>query len=542
MADRPPISLLEACADRKLLAVDLWPAQAAVLRQLESGRYREAVIAWGRRSGKSLIAAAIAVHDAAFRDLRSYLRQGEQRFVVIVAASQPQAGVVLDMVRELLTASPLLASTIVAQTENDIAIRQPHTGARVVIRALPCSARTVRGLAASTVILDELAHWISDTEGPAVADRVYRAISPSVAQFAEHGRLLSISTPWGDANSGNLFARLYQRAASGDHVDMLAANAPTWLVNPTLPQSFFDTERAKDPDAFAGEYAAEFSASGGAYLSRQLVERAVDGDHELPPGAVIAPVAGLDLAFSRDASALVIIGRDRMPSIRETPTANSLSLSDLQGNTSPLPEPSEGLRTAPRASATFRVAACRRWQPSRDNPLRFSAVIAEAAAVCHAYRVRRVVIDQFSSAAALQELRRHGLQPVLFNMSAGSKAQAYLQLKQRLSDGTLVLYRDDQLLRELSRLTVHYTSGGTVSIRSPRTSAGHGDLASALALAVTGLRQPGKARTSSPVGRRVNTDKDLEKLALDIGIPHTDQRRPRRQLGRVYKPRTDRDR
>jgi hypothetical protein len=301
----PRVGLLEACDDSDLLAVTLWPKQREIIALIDSGRYREVVLALGRRSGKNFIGALVAVHDAAFRDLSGYLRAGETRYVLAVAANREQAGITLQFVRELINASPLLRGTVRADTEDAIEIRQPHTGATVVIKTMPCSARTGRGLAVSTLVLDELAHFQTDSEGPAAAKRVYQAVAPSVAQFQGEGRILALSTPWGRSDT-NLFWRLFERASTGAHPDMLAVQAPTWEMNPTLPEAFFDAERAKDPEMFRGEFGAEFLASGGAFLDFARIEAAVDEDRfELPPGAVAEPVAALDVAFVRDQ------GRDR---------------------------------------------------------------------------------------------------------------------------------------------------------------------------------------------------------------------------------------
>src|SRR5213592_3466448 len=98
--------LLEAADDRRLLGLSLWPAQRRILGEIDSGGYREIVLALGRRSGKSLMAAVVAVHDAAFRDLGRYLRRRERRYVVVVGASREQAGGTLRFCRELLDGSP----------------------------------------------------------------------------------------------------------------------------------------------------------------------------------------------------------------------------------------------------------------------------------------------------------------------------------------------------------------------------------------------------------------------------------------------------
>ena len=51
------VSLLEAVTDPRLLgATPPWPRQLSILEMIDSGRYREIVLALGRRSGKNFIA------------------------------------------------------------------------------------------------------------------------------------------------------------------------------------------------------------------------------------------------------------------------------------------------------------------------------------------------------------------------------------------------------------------------------------------------------------------------------------------------------
>jgi intein/homing endonuclease len=103
------------------------------------------------------------------------------------------------------------------------------------------------------------------------AERVYKAIVPSIAQFSpkdptnrhkslgpSEGRVISISSP--DAREG-FFYRLYELSMSKgpQSSNMLMIQAPTWEVNPTLDSSYYEVEYHKDPKSFATEHGAEFS-------------------------------------------------------------------------------------------------------------------------------------------------------------------------------------------------------------------------------------------------------------------------------------------
>lgn len=64
--------------------------------------------------------------------------------------------------------SPLLASMVEAVTEDEILFKNG-----TAFSAFPCTSRGGRGWAISTLIFDEAAHFVSETEGPQVADRVF---------------------------------------------------------------------------------------------------------------------------------------------------------------------------------------------------------------------------------------------------------------------------------------------------------------------------------------------------------------------------------
>ena len=70
--------------------------------------YQLVALACGRRSGKSLLAAIWAAYDATMRDLRKYQRKGETRYVLLVAASLPQARALFRNVADICKA-PMIA-------------------------------------------------------------------------------------------------------------------------------------------------------------------------------------------------------------------------------------------------------------------------------------------------------------------------------------------------------------------------------------------------------------------------------------------------
>ena len=163
---------------REVLGIQLHPLQAEVLAGIAD--HPLVVLACGRRSGKSMMAAIWATCDATMRDLRKYQRKGEPRYILLVAGSLPQARALFRTISDMFKA-PMLAPMVVGEPTLD-EIRLVNG---VVLRVVPCSDRTTRGLAASTVIFEELASY-TDTNGYQSGEAIYRTLVPTVAQSKEN--------------------------------------------------------------------------------------------------------------------------------------------------------------------------------------------------------------------------------------------------------------------------------------------------------------------------------------------------------------------
>ncbi len=439
------VGLLEACDDRALFGLELWPRQRDLLAAVEAGP-RLHVWALGRRSGKTTMAAVVALWDALLRpDLQVRVRPGETRHAVAVATSLRQARLFVRAALSIVERSPLLAELVESATEDEITF---VNGAAV--SAFPCSSRGARGWPISTLLMDEAAHFLSETEGPQVAERVFEALVPSTAQFGADARIIVSSTPFGAAG---LFAELHQRASSGELADAVAQHATTGEMNPTIDAGFLEQERVRDPEGFRSEYEAEFLAGGAAFLDPGRVADAMADRQELAPGEVVDCVAGLDPAFSSDPFGLAIVGRD----------------------------PSDRRRLV--------LALACRWKPPRGRAGSFEerreiedAVLDQVAELCMRYGARAVT-DQFAAPAVVSYLRQRGVGVRVQPMTAQAKTQAYVELRARLNTSSLELYGEPVLLGELRRLRSRYAAG-RASVVSPRAGDSHGDIAQALALAV----------------------------------------------------------
>ncbi len=101
-----------------LLALPLSPDELAIF-QKHTGRLTplgvaalECWVAAGRRAGKSIIAAFLAVYHACFKDYSSVLSRGERGVVMILASDRQQARVVFGYVKAFMHRIPTLAMLI----------------------------------------------------------------------------------------------------------------------------------------------------------------------------------------------------------------------------------------------------------------------------------------------------------------------------------------------------------------------------------------------------------------------------------------------
>jgi len=464
----PAAGLLEACDDPNLLGVPLWPKQRELLAEVEAGP-RMHVWAMGRRSGKTTSAALVGLWSCLLRpELIARLGIGQRGYAVAVATNLAQARRLLADARSIVERSPLLHDLVEAATEDEIRFA---TG--TAFAAFPCTARGVRGWPIFTVILDEAAHFQSETEGPAVADRVFEALVPSTAQFGDLARVVVASTPYG---VGNLFADLFQRATSGELADALAQHATTAEANPTVEAEFLDRERARDPEGFEQEYAASFLAGGSSFLEPERIAAVVAERDELPPSHGRRWIAGLDPAFSSDPFGLAIVGTDAQVS-----------------------------------DGRLVLGLARRWTPPKRKARSLEeeraiedAVLDEVAAECLRYGAR-VVTDQFKAAGVADYLRRKGVSVRTEAMTAPTKTAVFKALRARIYLEALELYDVPALVAELRRLRTRYTAG-QAAVVNPRVGGSHGDIAQALALAVWehdrhGM-SVGRSGGPTPQGRR----------------------------------------
>jgi hypothetical protein len=257
------ISILDACRDPELFAPwfkrpATWRGWFCFLRALfglpldlqdlvlfnqytgrgdvPAGGFREAWLVVGRRGGKSMILAVIAVYLAVFVSWRPFLSPGERGTIMVVAADRRQARTIFRYVTALLKV-PMLASLIERETADSIDLNNS-----VTIEILTANFRTVRGYTLCAALVDEVAFWHSeDSANP--DHEILAAIRPAQATVPG-AMLLCASSPY--ARRGALWDAYRKHYGNADS-PVLVWKAPTLIMNPTVPRAVINAALEADP-------------------------------------------------------------------------------------------------------------------------------------------------------------------------------------------------------------------------------------------------------------------------------------------------------
>jgi phage terminase large subunit-like protein len=203
-----------------LFALELTDHQRATFRK-HTGRgdnpseqFREAFLVCGRRSGKSIIAALIAVYLSCFRDYSGILGPGEVGVFMIMAADRRQARTIYNYISAMLDV-PLLRSMVSLKLKDSITLLNS-----IRIEIHTSSFRSIRGFSIIGAVCDELAFWLDDNSANP-DEAVLAALRPGMASVPG-ALLLGVSSPY--ARNGALYSA-YKTYFSTEQSDVLVWQA-----------------------------------------------------------------------------------------------------------------------------------------------------------------------------------------------------------------------------------------------------------------------------------------------------------------------------
>ena len=260
------------------------------------------------------------------------LPQSNNIQIISVATDKDQAGLLYQEVsghyRNCAFFGPYTANNTLSyarfQTPADVEkygryIEDPSAKATLKVTFRSCVAKGLRGAGNICVILDEVAHFTES--GQSGAEEVYNAVVPSTSAYSPkdpdnptvpigevQGRVILISSPLGKQGLFyNLFMIGMGGGAAGDNI--LAVQAPTWEVNPTVPAQEFEKHYLKNAAVFFTEYGGEFTDRTRGWITDandllNCVDPTLRAKRSAP--ARMPHFMGIDLGLVGDGTAIAI--------------------------------------------------------------------------------------------------------------------------------------------------------------------------------------------------------------------------------------------
>lgn len=459
------------------------------INYVEAGHERrEMILSIGRRSGKTTISACVAAYETykliSKGDPQSYYGLPASNVIqlISVATDKDQAGLLYNEVsghfKNCTFFTPYTANNTMSyarfQTPMDIDrygsyAEDNSANANIKVTFRSCVAKGLRGAGNICVILDEVAHFTD--KGQSGAEAVYNAVTPSTSAYSQkdpddkskpigpvEGRIISISSPLGKQG---LFYKLFNTAMRGGKAseNMLAVQAPTWEVNPTVPASEFEKHYVKDPRVFFTEYGAEFSDRTRGWIEEQadLLTCVEKGRKQTTRGIPRSPYfMGIDLGLVGDGSA-VAIGH-----LNE----DSQIVLDWIGQI----KAGEGIFA------------------DKDR-LEFDDVADWVHDLTKKFYIKEGMFDQWAGIPFEQALARRGLKTIKsHHFTKNLTSQMFQNFKDMMFDEKLVLYNDPvaegedlcPYLQELLELQAQIHSKHIITVEAPNVEGKHDDMSDAL--------------------------------------------------------------
>jgi hypothetical protein len=201
--------------------------------------FNEAWLIVGRRGGKSVVLALVAVFLAVFKDWSGRLVPGERGTVLVIAADRRQARVIFRYNTALITETAMIAALVDGEVTQD---RIDLTNG-ISIEISTANFRSVRGYTLIACLCDEIAFWMGDDSANPDAE-ILAAIRPAMTTMLPDAMLLCASSPY--AKRGVLYDA-FKKYFGRDDAPVLVWRAATATMNPSVPKSVIDEAFERDP-------------------------------------------------------------------------------------------------------------------------------------------------------------------------------------------------------------------------------------------------------------------------------------------------------
>ena len=224
---------------------DEW--QKEVLQWVISGQKQDLILNCGRQTGKSTIAAHLAVWVAIFIP---------KSLILLVSPSLRQSSELFRKVRDILE---VIKIPLELDEDNMLSCKFSNKS-RIV--SLPGTERTVRGYSGAKLIIED--------ESARVADEYYMTIRPMLA--VSGGKLIMMSTPFG--KRGHFYNDWNAKDDNTLHRIQITADQC-----PRIPKEFLERERKKVGEWwFNQEYMCIFNEAIDSVFNYETIMAAITSD------------------------------------------------------------------------------------------------------------------------------------------------------------------------------------------------------------------------------------------------------------------------
>jgi phage terminase large subunit-like protein len=384
------------------------------------------------------------------------------------AADKDQARLLRDAIDNLVRLNPWLGQSLEVQAYR---VRNIHTDSSLEI--MSADAASSWGQNPDFVTVDELSVWPKRD----LWDSLF-----SAADKRRHCVLVVISNAgYGKGESWHWDQREKCRADPEWRFVHLDGPVASWITKEQIDHQ----RRHSPPLVFQRVWLNEWTTGDGDALSEHDIKAAVT-----LPGPLLEPekgwvyVAGVDLGLKRDAAALAIVGVDvgyyeeieqerpkLTPAQRYLGGANSLDMladeSAYCGGT-----------------GRFKLASLHLWQPpGNGRKVEIEPIEAAILSIYQAFGLACVGLDPWQAAYLIERLQKRELPVESADFTGPNLKQMASILLDGFNQRQIELYSHPKLLADLRALRVEEKSYG-VRLTSPRGPNGHGDAATALAIAL----------------------------------------------------------
>ncbi len=243
------VRLLEAKAKRQAMADPVTfaqyyldfnpdPWQAEFLRS----KAQRIILNCSRQSGKSTTTAILALWEAIHK---------QKSVIVLDSPSLRQSQELMGKFSEFLG---MIDQNVKLDSDTKLSVRFAN-GSRVL--ALPGSEKTIRGISAVTLFIED--------EASRVDDNLYRSIRPMLA--VSHGRLILMSTPWGKRGH---FHEIWTTGRRWEKYEITADQCPR------ISTEFLEEEREELQIFFEQEYYCKFLDDENSLFNDNMISSSID--------------------------------------------------------------------------------------------------------------------------------------------------------------------------------------------------------------------------------------------------------------------------